>query len=246
MKKALSRIATLTLLWATTPALAQAQESTSTQPIPPKPTPLTPQSTQQGHREYQPKDYSHLLEMQGFSKEALALHFTLYQGYVKNTNLLLQTLSDYAKTNQLSTPQFAELKRRLGWEFDGMRLHELYFDNLGGPGGQPASTSDLFKALVDQFGTYENWKAEFMATGGMRGIGWAVLYQDPVTGRLINTWINEHDLGHLSGGIPLLVMDVFEHAYLLDYGINRGAYIKAFFDNIDWDVVQTRYLNAKK
>jgi Fe-Mn family superoxide dismutase len=184
---------------------------------------------------YSPKDFSRLKGMPGFSDQALDLHFTLYQGYVKNTNALLEDLGKIAA----NTPAYAEMKRRLGWEFNGMRLHELYFGNLGG-NGQIAPDSKIAKRLADQFGSLENWATDFKATGTMRGIGWVVLYEDPVTGRLINVWINEHDVGHLAGGRPLLIMDVFEHAFIPDYGLKKGEYIEAFFKNIDWQAVESR------
>jgi superoxide dismutase, Fe-Mn family len=184
---------------------------------------------------YSAKDFSRLKGMPGFSDQALQLHFTLYQGYVKNTNILLEELSKIAP----NTPAYAEMKRRLGWEFDGMRLHELYFGNLGG-NGQLAADGKIAKRLTDQFGSVENWANDFKATGAMRGIGWVVLYEDPVNGRLINTWINEHDVGHLAGCTPLLIMDVFEHAFIPDYGLKKAEYIEAFFKNIDWKAVETR------
>jgi len=188
---------------------------------------------------YGVQDFSRLKGMKGFSNQALELHFTLYQGYVKNANLLLTQLAQMAQQQQFNTPAYAELKRRFGWEFNGMRLHELYFGNLGGT-GEINKDSPLYKRLTENFGTFEQWQADFKGTGAMRGIGWAVLYEDPATGRLINTWINEHDVGHLAGGRPLLVMDVFEHAYLPDYGLKRGEYIEAFFRNIDWPAVESR------
>lgn len=188
-----------------------------------------------GPEPYTAKDFSKLKGMAGFSDKALDLHFTLYQGYVKNTNDLLETLSKIAP----NTPAYAELKRRLGWEFNGMRLHELYFGNLGGDGKLNAD-SKMGKRLAAQFGSIDNWQADFKAVGAMRGIGWVVLYEDPTNGRLINTWINEHDVGHLAGGRPLLIMDVFEHAFIPDYGLKRAQYIEAFFKNIDWKAVEAR------
>jgi Fe-Mn family superoxide dismutase len=185
---------------------------------------------------YKAKDYSSLIGMPGFSERALTTHFKLYQGYVNNTNLLIDTL----KTLDRKTPAYAELKRRVGWEFDGMRLHELYFENLGGKG--ISDTSDpLYQKIAADFGSFEDWKADFIATGAMRGIGWAVLYLDPQSNRLVNSWINEHDVGHLAGGKPILIMDVFEHAYMIDYLLDRAAYINAFFKNINWEIVNQRY-----
>jgi Fe-Mn family superoxide dismutase len=187
---------------------------------------------------YIARDYSGLLGMQGFTDNLLNNHFTLYQGYVNNANKLMDILSSI-KDDQQASPQYAELKRRLGWEFNGMRLHEYYFENLGGNGLMPKSSS-LMPKLIGEFGSLEAWEKDFRATGAMRGIGWVILYYDVSGSRLFNQWINEHDVGHLAGCIPILVMDVFEHAYMLDYGLKKGAYIDAFFKNINWMAVAAR------
>jgi Fe-Mn family superoxide dismutase len=188
---------------------------------------------------YTPKDYSRLLGMQGFSDPLLKNHFTLYQGYVTNTNRLMGTLNQMVKDRKTETPDYAELKRRFGWEFNGMRLHEYYFENLGGKEEMDKS-GKLFKKISEDVGSYETWETDFRAVAGMRGIGWAILYQDPVNGQLFNFWINEHEAGHPAGGIPILVLDVFEHAFMIDYGLRRADYIAAFFKNIDWQTVETR------
>ncbi len=188
---------------------------------------------------YQAKDYSKLLGMKGFSEVLLKNHFTLYQGYVANTNKVLDALEKLSKERQFATPEFAELKRRLGWEFNGMRLHEYYFENLGGDGVLKPE-SRLYKKLVEDFGSFENWVAEFKATGSMRGIGWVALYQDPVTGKLINFWINEHDVSHPAGANLILILDVFEHAFIQDYGLKKADYIESFFKNINWAEAEKR------
>jgi Fe-Mn family superoxide dismutase len=188
---------------------------------------------------YVPKDFSKLKGMPGFSDKLLDMHFALYQGYVKNTNLLADQLAKMAAAGQADTPAFAELQRRFGWEWNGMRLHELYFGNLGGK--EPLKKDgELMRKLSDSFGSYEAWEANFKAVGAMRGIGWVILYEDPQSGRLFNVWINEHDVGHLAAGAPLLVMDVFEHAYMPDYGLKRADYIQAFMKNVNWAVVESR------
>jgi len=187
---------------------------------------------------YQAKDFSSLIGMEGFSETLLKNHFTLYQGYITNTNKLMDTLAAMLKEGKTAAPEYAELKRRMGFEFNGMRLHELYFDNLGGK-----TTVDKMgkfgKKVTEAFGMYEAWEADFKAVGAMRGIGWAVLYQD-WNGTLFNQWINEHETGHLSGCMPILVMDVFEHAYMIDYGLKRADYIAAFFKNINWQSLEKR------
>jgi Fe-Mn family superoxide dismutase len=187
---------------------------------------------------YTAKDYSALIGMPGFSEILLKNHFTLYQGYVTNTNKVLDTLDAMLEDGKAGTPEYAELKRRLGWEFDGMRLHEFYFENLG---AKPlAQRGALAQKLAAEFGSYENWEKDFKATGSMRGIGWTILCQDPANGKLINFWINEHDVAHPAGCTPLLIMDVFEHAFMIDYGLKRADYITAFFANINWSAVEAR------
>jgi len=188
---------------------------------------------------YAAKDYSKLLGMQGFSDLLLKNHFALYQGYVTNTNRLIETLSQMVKDGKAGTPEYAELKRRFGWEFNGMRLHEVYFENLGGK-EEIDRSGRLSKKISEDFGGYENWEKDFNATATMRGIGWTILYQDPTNGNLFNFWINEHEVGHPAGGIPVLVLDVFEHAFMIDYGLRRADYIAAFFKNIHWKAVETR------
>ena len=143
------------------------------------------------------------------------------------------------KEGKTAVPEFAELKRRLGWEFNGMRLHELYFENMGGKASL-GQGGKLARKLTEQFGSVESWEKEFRAVGAMRGIGWAVLYEDNTNGRLINFWVNEHDTAHPAGCNPILIMDVFEHAYMLDYGLKRADYIEAYLKNIDWNAVEAR------
>jgi len=186
---------------------------------------------------YKAKDYSSLIGIDGFSETLLKNHFTLYQGYVNNTNKIYELLS--SKTKDATNPEYAELKRRFGFEFNGMRLHEYYFENLGGKAPLNKSGT-LAKKLADAYSSYEDWEGDFRATGAMRGIGWTILYQDNMTGWLFNQWINEHEVGHLAGCVPILVMDVFEHAFMTDYGLKRADYIEAFFKSINWKMVESR------
>ena len=186
---------------------------------------------------YKAKDYGYLIGMPGFSETLLKNHFTLYQGYVNNTNKLDEMLR--GKSKDATNPEYAEVKRRFGWEFDGMRLHEYYFDNLGGK-TPLAKSGALARKLAEGFGSYEVWEQDFRATGSMRGIGWAILYHDDAGGALFNQWINEHDVGHLAGCRPVLVMDVFEHAFMTDYGLKRADYIAAFMNTVNWQAAESR------
>jgi Fe-Mn family superoxide dismutase len=125
-----------------------------------------------------------------------------------------------------------------------MRLHEYYFENLGGKTPLPED-SDLYRAIAAQFGSYDDWRKQFGDIAMIRGIGYVILYRDPLSGRLMNVWINEHDLGHLAGGEPLLVLDVWEHAYLTQFGLDRAGYVDTFFKNVDWNAVQKRFSSSK-
>lgn len=188
---------------------------------------------------YTANDYSALFGMDGFSETLLKNHFTLYQGYVNNTNKLMQILDTMLKEDKVGTPEYAELKRRMGFEFNGMRLHEYYFGNLGGKDNYN-DYQKVVQAIENSYGSYAQWEKDFKATGAMRGIGWVILYKDNINGTLFNQWINEHETGHFAGCTPILVMDVFEHAFITDYGLKRADYIEAFFKNIKWEAVENR------
>jgi len=192
---------------------------------------------------YTSKDYTHLLGLVGLSDALLKNHFTLYEGYVANTNKVADRLAALADAGETGMPEYSELKRRYGWEWNGMRLHELYFGNLSKETSSLEEHSPLAKQIAADFGSIAAWEKDFRATGSMRGIGWVILSFDKESRRLANTWINEHDLGHLAGTTPLLVMDVFEHAFMLDYGTKRADYIDVFFRSIDWTVAEKRFSN---
>lgn len=189
---------------------------------------------------YTPKSFDHLLGTPGFSDQLLKNHFTLYQGYVTNFNKLNDILVAMEKEGKFGTPEFAELNRRLGWEWNGMRLHEYYFGNMSPLCQGFAGQANLAQAFTQEWGSYEMWGKDFKAMAAMRGIGWVVLYWDKQANRYFNVWINEHDVGHFAGCVPVLIMDVFEHAFILDYGTKRADYIEAFMKAIDWAAVEKR------
>jgi Fe-Mn family superoxide dismutase len=163
-------------------------------------------------------------------------------------NALNQELSEMLGSGKASgkSPEFAELTRRLGFEYNGMILHEYYFGNLR-PAAEPKppAGSGLVAALKSSFGSVETWQTDFQAIGEMRGVGWVILFQDPATDRLTNHWITLHQDGVPAGFKPLLVMDVWEHAFMRDYkATERDQYIDAFFRNIEWATVETRLREA--
>ncbi|MBX3300451.1 MAG: superoxide dismutase [Acidobacteria bacterium] len=186
-----------------------------------------------------------LSDLTGISNETLAMHFKLYEGYVTNTNVLNQRIADLIGSGELDATKvaaFSELKRRLGFEYNGMVLHEYYFENMMKHGtGDPSAGDAFVNAAEASFGSYDVWKADFMNTGKMRGVGWAAVYQDPSNGAISNHWINLHETGNVAGYKPILIMDVWEHAFIKDYApVDRPKYIEAFFANINWDVVNSR------
>ena len=190
---------------------------------------------------YKQREFS-LSGLQGISDRTLEVHFGLYAGYVKNTNTLNEQLVSMLEEGKSGTPAYAEMTRRLGFEYNGMVLHEWYFGNLArSGGGEVSSSSALGRAMTESFGSVDVWKRDFTAIGAMRGVGWAVTYLDPATGRLSNHWITLHEDGNVAGFKPMVVMDVWEHAFLFDYKpADRPKYIEAFMANLDVGVVEAR------
>ena len=199
--------------------------------------------TTQAAKQYKAQRFD-LKGLKGISDDQLAEHFKLYEGYVENVNKLNAELMELISGGKASgkNPEFAEQTRRLGFEYNGMVLHEYYFSNLrSNAEAQPARDGALGRALTASFGSIENWQKDFHAIGEMRGVGWVILFEDPATDRLTNHWITLHQDGVPAGFKPLLVMDVWEHAFMRDYkATERAKYIEAFFGNIDWRRVEQR------
>ncbi|MDQ5957143.1 MAG: superoxide dismutase, Fe-Mn family [Patescibacteria group bacterium] len=183
---------------------------------------------------YTQKDFSHLLGMEGFSDTMLNNHFTLYKGYVDNSNKMIENLDKVEKATQ----EYYELKRRLGWEINGIKLHELYFGNL--VKGGSVMGDKVKEALSNSYGSIEEWENSIKRNGTIRGIGWVVLIQDNDTGKIFHEWVGEHNIGNIINADILLVMDMWEHAFITDYQLKKADYITAFMKNIDWSVVEGR------
>lgn len=196
------------------------------------------------HKAYMPQTFADLGELDGISKDQIAEHLALYAGYVKQVNAINEELNVLRSKGRASGRdlEFAELTRRLGFEYNGMILHEYYFSNLrSGAAGDPAPTSKIAQALLECFGSVAGWRTDFHAVGEMRGIGWVMLCEDPMTHRLTNYWVTLHQNGVPASFKPLLVMDVWEHAFMRDYkATDKCRYIDAFLRNIDWAIVNRR------
>ncbi len=185
---------------------------------------------------YIAKKFDHLTGLAGFSDTMITNHLSLYEGYVANTN----KLSELLQVAEPASPSANELRRRFGWEFSGMRLHELYFKNLTKDLTSITPGGELEKKLCENFGSVEKFISEWKSLGLTRGIGWVALVRDKKADKLFTVWFGEHDMGALAGTDILLVMDVWEHAYMTDYGIKRNPYIDAFVQAIDYRVVESR------
>lgn len=187
---------------------------------------------------YGSQTFPGLNKLRGITQAEIDEHLKLYLGYVTNTNLLRENIARIVEEGMAGSVEFSELVRRLGFEYNGMRLHELYFENIG---GDSKPSTDLKAVIEEAFGCWENWEVEFRKIAAMRGVGWAILYKDPKTGFLSNHWIGLHEEGHPAGFQPLLVMDVWEHAWTAYLKpTERGRYIDDFFANINWKTVESR------
>jgi len=184
--------------------------------------------------------------LKGISDQQIEYHFeTHYKGYVTKMNEVwdkMQTV-DRSKANQ-NYSDYRALKVEESFNYMGVVLHELYFENIKGAKGGAPSTK-LAEHINKNFGSFDKWKEDFKACGiALRG--WAVLVYDLTSGKLINNGLDAHNMYGLINAVPLLVLDVYEHAYYADQGPKRPPYIDAFFENIDWSVVNSRFERALK
>ena len=195
-------------------------------------------------KKYAPRDFSKVRGLSGISDKQVEEHLKLYEGYVKRTNALTEKLFAMASEGKASgaDPVYAELSRRLGFEYSGMSNHEYYFANLtAGAQVEPPAGGKLKKAIEASFGKYETWLADFRAIATMPGVGWAVLFQDPTTGWLSNHFLSLHQDNAPVGFKPILVLDGWEHAFMRDYlATERAKYVDAFFKNVSWEAAESR------
>jgi Fe-Mn family superoxide dismutase len=177
-----------------------------------------------------------LYELDGISRETIEAHYRLYEGYVAKRNEILEKLADVELTSANQTySELRSLKVDLTFAIGGIKNHEVYFEHLGGDGGDP---SGLFGDLVKRdFGSAASWKGDLKATG-MAGRGWAWCAYDWDEGRLFNYLGDAQNTFPVWNATPLVALDVYEHAYFLDYGTDRGSYIDAFLNNLDYSVVE--------
>lgn len=195
---------------------------------------------------YTPKTFT-ISGLHGISAKNIEEHLKLYAGYVKHANLILEKIGEYVADSEKNAYVLGELQRRFSFEFNGMRNHELYFGQLeNGPAPLPAD-SQLKATIEKQASSFEVWLAGFKAVALTRGIGWAVLSWDPEANQLTHGWVDEQHLGHLIGLTPILVIDMWEHAFVADYQPSgKKQYIEDYFSNINWQVIEERFIQATK
>lgn len=194
---------------------------------------------------YEPRKFN-LPELKNISQKQIDVHLALYEGYVKHTNAITEKIAklkqDDAEGNAYVV---AELRRRLGFEFDGMRMHEYYFEQLEDGHAEAATDSPLAGAAENKYGSWDGFTAHIREVAGTRGIGWVVVYYDRAGHTLHTAWVGDHELGQLAGLPIILAIDLWEHAYMVDYvPADKKSYVEAFLENLNWDVVERRFVNA--
>ncbi|MEX2028986.1 MAG: Fe-Mn family superoxide dismutase [Candidatus Paceibacterota bacterium] len=187
--------------------------------------------------------------LKGISAKNIEEHLKLYAGYVKHANLILEKIPEYKgyeKEDAFAPYVVGEIRRRFGFEYNGMRNHEVYFESLSGGSKQLPENSELKKAIEEEWGSFDKWLEDFKSIAATRGIGWAMLYLDKNDKRLISTWVDEQHMGQLQDCALILGLDMWEHAFVYDYPTSeKKKYIDAFFDNLNWEVVEQNFTQAK-
>ena len=187
-----------------------------------------------------------LSPLKGLSKEQIEVHLTLYEGYVKHTNLIMERIAKLKEEDATGNAYLInELRRRFGFEFDGMRMHEYYFEQFEGMASSPTPDSALTDAAKEKYGGWDSFIAHIKEVAGTRGIGWVIVYYDPKGRTLHTAWVDDHQLGQLSGLPIILALDLWEHAYMVDYRPkDKNLYVEAFLENLNWEVIEKRFIEA--
>ncbi|OGI90249.1 hypothetical protein A2911_02040 [Candidatus Nomurabacteria bacterium RIFCSPLOWO2_01_FULL_40_15] len=194
---------------------------------------------------FTPKTFN-IGELKGISTKNIEEHLKLYAGYVKNTNLILEKIDEMAKDAEKNAYALGEIQRRFGFEYNGMRNHEVYFESLSGEAQPLEAESKLKKAIIAEWGSYDLWLNRFKSIALTRGIGWAMLYYDRTEGRLLSTWVDEQHLGQLQDCTLVLGLDMWEHAFVYDYPTSeKKKYVEAFFENLNWKTVEENFTQAR-
>ncbi|MDZ7726626.1 MAG: Fe-Mn family superoxide dismutase [Candidatus Campbellbacteria bacterium] len=183
--------------------------------------------------------------LEGISEKTMDTHLGLYSGYVKNTNKVLD-LIESLRGDENNKYALLEARRRFAFEFGGMRNHEYFFEQFTEGIQEIDPESPLAQKLEEDFGSVETWKEDIVYLTGMRGIGFAILYYDREKDRLLNSWIDEQHLGHLNSAQFIFGIDMWEHAFMLDYAPSeKSSYVEAVMKNTNWRVPEERFQSAR-
>lgn len=194
---------------------------------------------------FTPKTFN-IAALKGISDKTVQDHLKLYEGYVKNTNLILQKIEELSKDSEKNAYELAEVQRRFGFEYDGMRNHEIYFDALSNGAKEISKDGELFKSIESVWGSFDAWLARFKAIAMSRGVGWAILYLDKKENFLMNAYVEDHQMGQLTGCTPILCLDMWEHAYIADYAPGgKKDYVEDFFVNLNWGAAEKNLKEAQ-
>ncbi len=195
---------------------------------------------------YKEKQFNLPQEFKGkLSCTSVEEHLKLYSGYVKHTNYILEQITKLQQNSDTNKYEIGELRRRLGFEFDGMRNHEYYFKALEDGPAELSTESQLKTAIESQWGDFNNWESEFKQMATTRGIGWGILYHDSQNNILLNSWIDEQQIGHLTGLQPILMIDMWEHSFVYDYQPSgKTQYVEDFFNNLNWLNIEQNYIKS--
>ncbi len=186
-------------------------------------------------------------ELKGISKKSIEEHLKLYSGYVKNANTIIDKVNEMRIDTEKNSYAISETMRRFGFEYNGIRNHEVYFDSLSGGNNPLPSSSVLKKQIEKDFISFNKWLSEFKALGMTRGIGWAMLYFDRKDNRLLNAWVDEQHIGQLQDCSLILALDMWEHSFVADYmSSGKKNYIEDFFSNLNWLKIEENLKNIIK
>jgi len=186
-------------------------------------------------------------ELKGISAKNIEEHLKLYAGYVTHSNLVLEKIKELSQNAEINMPILSGLQKRFGFEYNGMRNHEVYFNSLSGKANTLTNESEFKKAISNEWGSFEKWLELFKIISTTRGVGWAMLYYDRKENKLLNAWVDEQHFGQLQDCTLLLALDMWEHSFVYDYQPSgKKQYVEDFFVNLNWEVVEENFRNATK
>ena len=182
--------------------------------------------------------------LQDISAKTIEEHLKLYAGYVTHSNAVLEKITELSAEKEKNMPILSGLQKRFGFEYNGMRNHEIYFSLF--EGGPNETAQSLIKQIEKDWGSFEKWLVLFKAIATTRGVGWAMLYYDRKEDRLLNAWVDEQHLGQLQDCTLVFALDMWEHSFVADYQPSgKKQYIEDFFKNLNWSVAERYFSDAQ-